>query len=218
MNKELKSSSWEATMEAIRKCHLSELNPDSINAGDWKVAFDMLVASIKDERKLNPAFAKELKMLTEDSGSSYEFGDILEEYFDMLEEEKDWDDVVASCDALVSLFAWEDVMPSEYMFRKGNALEKAGKLAEAEAFGKEWIEKYPTDLYAAASNVFLMIEMKKLDEAEALTAKYLRDDLVCNNDTDTFFMAAYRLYEKTENINAKQRVEKKMAEYQEMMK
>ena len=54
-------------------------------------------------------------------------------------------------------------------------------------------------------------------KAEEITKKYLRDDLICDNTTDTFFMAAYRLFEITENINAKQRVEKKMQEYQAMI-
>lgn len=218
MNNELKSSSWGTTMEAIRACHVSKLRPDSVDVKAWKDAFEKLMASIKEERKLNPAFARELSSLTEDSGAAYDFEDILEEYFDTLEDARDWDDVVASCDEIVENFVWEKNLPSQYMFRKGNALEYAGKLEEAEAFGKEWLKLYPTDLYAAASNVYLMLNLKKYDEAEALTEKYLRDDLVCSDETDTFYMAAYRLFELTDNINAKQRIEKKMADYQNFMK
>lgn len=52
--------------------------------------------------------------------------------------------------------------------------------------------------------------LKRYDEAEAITAKYLGPDLICDKETDTFFMAAYRLFEMTDNKDAKRRVEKKM--------
>ena len=55
--------------------------------------------------------------------------------------------------------------------------------------------------------------LKRYDEAEAITAKYLGPDLICDKETDTFFMAAYRLFEMTDNKDAKRRVEKKMADY-----
>lgn len=204
-------------MEAVRACHLSLLDAEKADCASWEKAFNALAASIDDERKLDPAFSQELKDLTEASGSSYDFTDILEEYFDFMETNEKWDTVIASCYKIIELFKWEKALPSEYMFRIGNALEKSKRFAEAESFGKDWLDRYPTDLYAAASNVFLMLELKKYDQAEALTEKYLRDDLICDSDTDTFFMAAYRLYEMTDNINAKQRVEKKMAEYQAML-
>ncbi len=214
MDKQLKSPSWADTMEAIRVCHLSMLTPDCNDSIKWKNAFEMLCASIKDERKLDPAFATELIVLTEETGVSYDFADILEEYFDYLEDKGNWDDVVSSCDELIALFKWENTYPSQYMFRKGNALMKAGKLSEAESFGAEWLKLYPTDLYAAASNVFLKTELGKFDEARELTEKYLRDDLLCDDNSNTFYMAAYRLYELTDDINAKRRIETKMAEYQ----
>lgn len=217
MQNDLKSNLWGAAIEQIRSCHLSLLSAESANVVAWKDAFNQLVAAIKDERKLDPAFSKEIDDLTSTTGITYDFGDILEEYFDFLEEKKEWDDVITSCDELISLFKWEHRLPSEYMFRKGNALEKSNRLDEAESFGKIWLEKYPTDLYAAASNVYLMLKLGKTAEAEALTEKFLRDDLVCDDTTDTFFMAAYRLYEMTDNINAKKRVEAKMADYQNML-
>jgi len=214
--KSLTSTTWAATSEKIRKCHLSLLS-DGGNTADWVDAFDSLIDSIKDERKLDPAFSPELGMLTKATGITYDFADILEEYFDHLEESNEWEKVISSCEKIIDLFKWESALPSEYMFRKGNALEKSGRYEEAEAFGKEWLEKYPTDLYGAASNTFLLLELGRVDEAEAITEKYLRDDLICNDDSNTLYMAAYRLYEMTENINAKQRVEKKMAEYQELI-
>lgn len=213
----LKSSLWTDANECMRKCHLATVMPKKASEADWLNAFDLLTLAIVDERKLTPDFAPEITDLSDATGNTYGFEDILEEYFDHLEEKGEWEQVVASCDKLISLFKWESKLPSEYMFRKGNALEKSKRFDEAEAFGKKWLEKYPYDLYAAASNVFLKVELKKYEEAEEITKKYLRDDLICDNTSDTFFMAAYRLYEITENINAKQRVEKKMQEYQAMI-
>lgn len=215
MKNELKSISWADTIEAIKKCHLSILDADSANTDDWILAFNQLVDSINDERKLNPEFCPELAALTIETGLDYHFSDILEDYFNFLEEAHQWDAVISSCDTIMELFKWEKSLPSQYMFRKGNALEKSKRFAEAEAFGKEWLEKYPTDLYGVASNVYLMLELNKLSEAQALTQKYLRDDLICDSSSDTFFMAAYRLFEMTDDINAKQRVERKMADYQD---
>ena len=216
MNKDLTAKSWPQTMEKIRTCHLSLIGT-KVKVSEWKEAFDSLVASIKEERKSYPEFASEITDLTDATGSTYDFYDILEEYFDYLEENHSWQLVIDSCDEIMPLFKWDSKKPSEYMFRKGNALEKMGHIEEAEEFGQEWLKKYPDDLYAVASNVFLMIEMKRFDKAEELTKKYLKEDLICDKDSDTFFMAAYRLYEKTDDINAKKRVETKIAEYNKLM-
>jgi len=215
--RELKSSKWLEVNENMRKCHLSAIDENSASEADWKKTFDLLHDAICDERKLDPEFAPELSDLSDDTGNAYGFKDILEEYFDHLEDNLEWDEVVSSAEKMINLFKWEKAVPSEYMFRKGNALEKSKRFEEAEAFGKKWLDDYPYDLYAAASNVFLKIELNKLEEAEAITKKYLREDLICDDTSDTFFMAAYRLYELTEDINARQRVEKKMAEYSALM-
>ncbi len=217
MKNDLNSSLWKDAMEKIRQCHLSAGGIGDATTLDWKDAFDSLVEAIKEERKSDPAFSAELMDLTQATEVTYDFSDILEEYFDHLEEEEDWQDVIDSCHEIISLFKWEKKMPSEYNFRIGNALNKMGRVDEAEAFGQEWLASYPQDLNAAAANVFLKVQLKKFDEAEEITEHYLRDDLLCDDETDTFFMAAYRLYELTDNIYAKQRVEKKMAEYNAMM-
>lgn len=213
MKKELKSSKWLDAKEMIRKCHLSQLNSEETSISEWKLAFDTLMLALKDERAMEPEFAKEVSELTKDTGFDYDFEDILEEYFDYIEAKEEWALVIESCDQMLENFAWKNALPSEYKFRKGNALESDGQIKAAEAFGKAWLEEYPEDYYAAASNVFLMIAMGKIEEAEELTNNYLRNDLICDSKTDTFFMAAYRLYEITDNIYAKQRVEKKLAEY-----
>lgn len=217
MDKNLQSKKWGEAVDKMQKAHLSLLNPDSANPADWKDAFDALVKAIKEERSYDPAFSPELKNLDEATGNQYGFKDILEEYFDFLEEKGDWDNVITSSEEIISLFKWEESLPSEYMFRKGNALEKSGRVDEAEAFGDYWLKNYPQDLYAAASNVFIKTEVDKIDEAKRIIDTYLRDDLKCDKDTDSFFMAAYRLFELTDDINAKQRIEKKMTEYREMI-
>ena len=217
MNKELNSKKWEDAAAKMRACHLSLLNPNDAKVADWKEAFNTLVRAIKEERSFDPAFAPEFNELDQATGNTYGFYDIIEEYFDFLEEKGAWSDVITSCEEMISLFKWEHKLPSQYMFRKGNALEKSHQLKEAEEFGEYWLAHYPQDLYAAASNVFLKAAIGKVDEAKAITEKYLRDDLVCNEESDSFFMAAYRLFELTDDINAKQRIEKKITEYQELM-
>ena len=213
MYNDLTAKSWKDTMEKIRKCHLSLIDETKCETKDWKDAFDSLVASIQEERKAYPEFSPEIEDLTKATGSTYEFADILEEYFDHIEEQGDWNDVIDSSEKIIKLFKWTDKFPSEYMYRKGNALEKMGKLDEAEKFGQEWLKQYPEDLYAVASNVFILCEKKELDKAKELTHKYLHDDLMCDKNSDTFFMAAYRLCELTNDINAKQRIEEKIQEY-----
>ena len=204
MDKELKSKKWDDAVKKMQACHLSLLNPENAVAADWKDAFNTLVKAIKEERSFNPSFAPEFSDLDAATDNTYGFYDIMEEYFDFLEEKEDWDDVIDSAEEMISLFKWEHKLPSEYMFRKGNALEKSRRLNEAEDFGEHWLKNYPQDLYAAASNVFIKAEVGKVKEAREITEKYLRDDLICDKDSDSFFMAAYRLFELTDDINAKQ--------------
>lgn len=216
MNQNLSASSWHDTMEKIRKCHLSLIQETTANVKEWKEAFDALISSIKEERINYPEFAQELSDLTDSTGSSYAFNDILEEYFDYLEENKAWEIIIESSDTLINLFKWEAKYPSEYMFRKGDSLLKLDKLQEAKTFGEIWLKEYPNDLYAVASNVFLLITMGESEKALELTDKHLTRELKCNKTSDTFLMAAYRLYEITSDINAKQRIEAKIAAYNEM--
>lgn len=216
MNQNLSASSWHDTMEKIRKCHLSLIQETTANVKEWKEAFEALISSIKEERINYPEFAQELSDLTDSTGSSYAFNDILEEYFDYLEENKAWEIIIESSDTLINLFKWEAKYPSEYMFRKGDSLLKLDKLQEAKTFGEIWLKEYPNDLYAVASNVFLLITMGESEKALELTDKHLTRELKCNKTSDTFLMAAYRLYEITSDINAKQRIEAKIAAYNEM--
>lgn len=215
--KKLNSAFWTDAIELIRECHLSHAGIESKSVEDWNRAFKLLMDAINDERTINQYFASELKDLDDNTDITYSFADILEEYFDYLEENECWDDVISSSNEIINCFAWVDVKPSEYKFRIGNALEKTGRYDEAESFGKKWLEDYPEDLFAAASNVFLLVELKRFEEAEALTEKYLGEDLICDDRSQTIFMAAYRLYELTDNANAKQRVSKKIAEYNKLI-
>ncbi len=213
MKGNLNSSLWTEAKEQIRKCHLSLLQPETAEVKAWKEAFDLLMRAIEEERQTEALFAMELAELTEATGFDYNFEDILEEYFIFLEEREEWETMIASCDKIVDIFSWEKAFPSEFMFRKGDALDRLGRVEEAETFGKQWLESYPEDYFAAASNVFLMISMGKTEEALVLTEQYIRKDLICDKATDTFYMAANRLYEITDNPHAKERVAKKIAEY-----
>lgn len=215
--KELNSALWSDATVLIRECHLAHAGIESKSVDEWNKAFSLLMDAIADERKTNIYFAPELKDLNDNTEITYSFIDILEEYFDYLEENSRWEDVIKSANAIIDAFSWNNEKPSEYKFRIGNALEKSGRYDEAETFGKKWLEEYPEDLFAAASNVFLLVELKRFEEAEALTEKYLGPDLICNDTTQTIFMAAYRLYELTDNANAKQRVSQKIAEYNKLI-
>lgn len=216
MREDLTSKLWEGARDKIRKCHLSLLQDVTDDVSTWKDAFDTLLEAINDERKTNPMFAMEVHLLTQETGFTYDFEDIFEEYFDFIEQKEQWLILIESCDMMMEEFEWNSDKPSQYMFRKGNALQSLERYAEAEAFGKQWLELYPDDLYAAASNAFLLVELGKKEEALALTKKYLGEELVCENPEDTVFMAAVRLFEKTNNAFAKERVAKKIAEYEAM--
>lgn len=213
----LHSENWIKTRDAIRKCHLSTLQEELVDVFEWKQAFDLLMGVIKEERRYSSNFALELSDLTKDSGFEYDMKDILEEYFDELEKKDSWELVVESCDQMLEEFEWLKDTPSQYFFRKGNALQHTGKLKEAEEFGAQWLEQYPNDYYAAASNVFLLLSLGKKEKALEITEHCLKQELICDKATDTFFMAATRLYELTEDGDAKERVAKKIAEYEALV-
>ncbi len=210
---ELHSKTWEKAGELLRKSRLSTLMPAAKDEACWDEAYDLTILSITEEREYNPDFAKEINQLDEQTDYKYNLLECLEAYFDHLEAMEKWEEVIYSCNRIIDLFAWKEVKPSEFLFRKGNAYEALKRFDAAEAFGKKWLESDPTDLFAAASNVYLKATLGKYDEADEIVEKYLGEELQCEDSTDTFFMAAYRLYEMTDNMNAKRRVEKKMADY-----
>lgn len=213
MKSSLKCELWSFTLAQIQKCHLSLLNGDSKYDDSWNNAFNNLIVCIRNERKFNDSFAVDISFLTEETGISYDFVEIFEEYFDYLENNKEWDLVVVSAYNLLDTFIWKKTKPSEYLFRIGNAYLQENKLEEAQVFGKRWLEKYPNDLYGVASNAFLLAKLGKEKEALELTNKYLPDDLRCNNEDDSLFLAATRLFELTDDPYAKERINKKIFEY-----
>lgn len=214
--KELKSKLWPTVIENIRKCHLSTISGEGVEQDKWITAFDDIFVALYEERKLHSAFAPELGFLTEDIGISYDIQEVLEEYFDMLEDNNRWDDVVASCEKLLTSFVWRKTKPSQYYFRKGNALLKSGKIEEAKVFGEKWLKDFPNDLFAAASNSFLLLELGKEEEAGELARKYLGDEYKDKSAKDSVYMAAVRLLELTNGPWAKDRVAKKIAEYEDI--
>lgn len=216
MRNTLKSASWKETAEKIRKCHLSTLG-DGVDVSEWKEAFDSLIASVINERLANPTFATELAYLTPDSGIAYDIKDVLNEYFDALEAKEAWDTVIVSAQTLLDTFAWNNFAPSEYKYRIGNALMKSGRLVEAEEFGKKWMKESPNDLFAAASNSFLLMALGRKKEAKDIAAKFLDPNLVCDDETQTVFAAALSLYDATEDKTAKHIIETKIAEYNKLV-
>lgn len=216
MHQGLSATTWKQTMDKIRICHISHLLQNSPGVADWKEAFDLLINSIKEERLNYPDFAKEISDLTNETGSSYSFNDILEEYFDFLENTFSWNEVIDSCDKIIPLFKWEAKSSSEYKYRKGNALLKLKRTEEAKKFNEEWLKDFPDDLYAVTSNILLLISLGELAKALTLTELHLSNDLKCNRITDTFMTAANKLCELTEDENASQQLKEKITEYNKL--
>lgn len=214
---ELNSATWKKAGELLKRSKLSTLNSESKDEACWDEAFDLTILSITEEREENPTFAREVYNLDKETDGEYNLLEALEWYFNHLEDNGKWEEVIYSCNRILELFDFIEFLPSEYLFRKGNALEKLGRNEAALKFGKKWLEDYPEDPYAGASNAFLLCSLGRFEEAKAVTEKFLGQELVCDDDKDTIFMAAYRLVEMTDNINAKQRVERKMAEYNQML-
>ncbi|MCF0130892.1 MAG: hypothetical protein HUJ71_04150 [Pseudobutyrivibrio sp.] len=213
----MNSKTWEKAGELLRKSRLSTLTAIARDEACWNEAFELTMLAITEERESNPDFAAEYVDLDEATDYQYNLTECLEAYLNHMEAVEKWEVVISSCNRVIELFSWNRSKPSQFMYRKGNALMALGRFDEAKRFGKQWLEKYPNDLYAAASNAYLLVAMGCFEEAKTLTEQYIRDEYCCQDGADTIFMAAYRLYEMTDDINAKQRIEHKIAEYNRMM-
>lgn len=209
---QMKNYNWEEFGTLVGHCYENIIGVYEDNSC-WQQGFDMLMGIVREARKENADFARELYQLDEMEENRSDVQGWLEDCMDDLEIHDCWEQVLANCEELIGAFEWKEASPSDWYAMKARALDELNRGAEAEAFCRDWIRQEPENMQAASSIVYTLLHQEKLKEAEELIDRYLKEDTECTDDNDILFIAAERLYEANGNKKRQKQVNKALEEY-----
>lgn len=208
----MKKYNWEEFETLVGHCYENIIGAYEDNSC-WQQAFEMLISIVKNARQEHADFARELYQLEELEENHSDVQGWLDDCMDDLEMHGRWEQVLANCEELLTVFDWKEESPSDWYAVKVSALDELNRSAEAEAFCRGWISQEPENMQAASSMVYTLLRQKKLKEAEEIVDRYLTADTECTDDNDILFIAAERLYEANGNKKRQKQIGRALEEY-----
>lgn len=172
---------------------------------------------IEEERRVNPEYGLTLGDLDEVTEDEYGFFFFLDEYMDVLEMKKSYDQFLCVCDELCEIFKKDDDFINDIYSRKSIMLTEIGKNKEAIEFCKKWLNKNKTNISAASALVRALTKDKSYDEALALTMNYIDNVDECYEHNDIMFYALSDLYKAMGKKKEMRKINKVIKEYEDYM-
>lgn len=190
----------------------------SKNSRCWMQAFDLLKEIVLEGRQNDPPFAPELVQLDDATDFAYDFEGWIEDFTDELDMNHEYETLLRVCDDLLDLFGWLEYTGSDVKFMRSSALISLGRKDEAALYCREWIQKEPENIAAAAASVYALTAVRDFDAAEQLIHRFIIDSNECTEENDIMFTAASRFYEITGNKKAKKKMDQALEAYEESLK
>lgn len=212
----MNNKKWKSFNKLTGKCYSNMIGIEK-DWSCWQQTFDLLKEIILEERQENPGFASQLEMVDDVTDYEYDVQGWLEDCLDEIDMRGEYETLLKMCDDLLKMFDWPEYTGSEIKFRKSAALKALDRKDEAAKYCKEWLQKEPENIMAAAAGVYAFIETKEFDAAEELIGRFIFDKSKCSDENDIMFTAASKLYEATGNRKEKKRIDKAIQEYEEYL-
>ena len=209
----MKNKKWNNFNKLTEKCYNNMIGVEK-DGNCWKQAFDLLKEIILEEREKNPGFASQLEMVDDATDYEYDIQGWMEDCLDEIDMRGEHETLLKMCDDLLKMFGWPEYTDSDIKFRKSVALKELGRKKEAAEYCKEWVQKEPENIMAAAAGVYAFIETNEFDAAEELIGRFIFDRSKCTDENDIMFTAASRLYEVTGNRKEKKMIDSAIKEYE----
>ena len=212
----MQNKKWKKFEKLTDKCflNLAGLGKDG---KCWVQTFELLKEIVLEERKNNPAFAPELELLDDATDYEYDIQGWVEDCLDEIDMRGESETLLNMCNDLLNLFSWPEYTGSDIKFRKMSALSQLGKYKEAARYCKEWVQKEPENIIAAAAGVYAYMGTEEYGEAEKLVDQFIIDKTECSEENDIMFTAASKLYGAMGKRKEKKQIDKAMKEYEEYL-
>lgn len=207
---------WKLFSVLTDKCYANMIGAEK-DSSCWKQAFDLLMEIIRDERKINPDFSKEIGLLDDETDYEYDILGWLEDCLDETDMRKQYDLLLEMCNELSTLFILTDDARLDIKFRKSFVLRNLKKTEEAVAFCKDWYDAEKDNIIAATAYVYALIDKEEYAVSEELIQRFITDFSECTEDEELMFRAASKYYEATGNKKKKKEVDRALKEYEKIV-
>lgn len=208
----MQKKNWKKLDGLIGKCYLSMIGQYD-DEHIWNKTFDKFIACIQKEREVNVNFGIGLYRIDDETDYICDISGWLEDFYDALDMDEDYERIVDVSNQLLELFSWEDESKSEVYHRKASALSRLGRHGEALRLCESWYDTESDNPVAAASLIYSYMGNKDVKNAEKIVDDFYNDSLVCTWKTEPFYAAATAVYKVNGNIEKYKMFEKAREEF-----
>ena len=117
------------------------------------------------------------------------------------------------CEELIAMFQWREDSPTNLRFHIMIALQEQEKYQEAYTYGERWYQEESDNPYAAAALIYARMGVDDFKGAEEVVERFIPEGTACSEENDVLFGAAEKLYERTGNQAAEERIAKALELY-----
>lgn len=214
---DVQKGSWKRFRKLVSKCYDNMIGAN-MDDSCWMQAFELLKELVLDERRKNPAYAPQLDILDDVTDYEYDIQGWMEDCLDEMDMREDHKTLLKMCDDLLTLFAWPGYSGSDIKFKKVFTLRTMGREDEARRFCEEWLRIEPENVIAAAAGIYIFMDARELDAAEALVKQFIKKDTECTEENDVIFMAASVLYHVMGKKREQKRIDRAIEKYEKELK
>lgn len=208
--------SWLTFQKLQSRCYENLIESEGDDSY-WLQAFDLMKDLVLEERKKNPNYAPCLELLDDVTDYEYDIQGWVEDCLDEIDMSGDFETVLKMCEDLLTIFAWPGYTGSNIKFRKVATLGVLGRKDEVQEYSKNWLQEEPQNIMAATAGVYVNMDARNWEEAEALVKRFIKKDTKCTPENDSMFVAASRLYQLMGKKREQKKVEKEIMKYEERL-
>lgn len=184
-----------------------------IHLSIWDQCYQQLKDIIQEEREQNPEYAQELYEIDDNNDFLFGVEEWLLDYQDMLDTMREHKRPQTVCEELIAMFQWREDSPTNLRFHIMIALQEQEKYQEAYTYGERWYQEESDNPYAAAALIYARMGVDDFKGAEEVVERFIPEGTACSEENDVLFGAAEKLYERTGNQAAEERIAKALELY-----
>ncbi len=203
---------WKKFAKLSEICY-TEMEKGKIDLSVWDQSYEELKKVICSMRKENPNSARELYEIDDNSDFKYEIEGWLEDYRDTLDMMREHAKLQKVCEELIAMFCWKEDSPTDLKFHIVLALQGQEKYKEACEFSEHWYQEEDDNPYAAAALVYAKMGVKDYENARQLVQKLIPEGTSCSDENDVLFGAAEKLFERTGDKQAEEKIRAALDRY-----
>lgn len=210
----MKNTQWKSFDKLANKCYNNMIGAEKDDTC-WAKAFDLLMEIVREERKVNPAFAPELDLVDDETDYVHDVTGWLEDCLDEMDMRKQYELFLQMCEDLLKMFSWPEYSGSDLKFRKSNVLQELGRNEQSVRYCCQWLQEEPENIMAATAYVYALLEEKSYEKAMKVIQEFVTDEEECTEENEIMFRAMIGYYKAIGDKKKQKKLEKILKEYED---